>query len=149
MAAEPINIFSHKIDPRGVLGILRSMAPSLKVVGPEDCWEKIIVSGPKRLFRTSWTFAFNHDPNDGLGTRCAQYDSPVATQLDFRCCECFTDHRRAVRIDPSCNSDVLEHLGILGHRSGKLSQAAAGLLHDCEYLQCADERIASRGAIQT
>ena len=36
MAAEPINVFSRKIDPRGVVQFLRMLVPDLQVVGPED-----------------------------------------------------------------------------------------------------------------
>ena len=44
MAAEPINIFSHKIDPRGVVAALRGLAPDLKVVGPEDDWTRVEIA---------------------------------------------------------------------------------------------------------
>lgn len=69
MAAEPINIFSRKVDPRGVVQILRRLAPTLHVIGPDDCWEKIVVAGPKRLFGRSWSLTFVHDPEyyDGPG----------------------------------------------------------------------------------
>jgi hypothetical protein len=69
MAMEPINVFSRRIDPKGVLALLRSMDPSAQVVGPEDCWDKIVVSGPKRLLRRAATLTFNHDPDyyDGPG----------------------------------------------------------------------------------
>ena len=63
MAAEPINIFSRKIDPRGVVQVLRALAPALQVIGPEDCWEKIVIAGPKRLFKKSPSLSFQHDPN--------------------------------------------------------------------------------------
>jgi hypothetical protein len=39
MAMEPINIFSHRIDPRGVLAILRSLSPDVGVSGPGDDWQ--------------------------------------------------------------------------------------------------------------
>jgi len=69
MAAEPINIFSRKIDPRGVVQVLRTIAPSLQVIGPEDSWEKIIIAGPKRFFKKSLSLTFLHDPDyyDGPG----------------------------------------------------------------------------------
>jgi hypothetical protein len=36
MAFEPINIFSHRIDPRGVAELLRAAATDVKVSGPDD-----------------------------------------------------------------------------------------------------------------
>ena len=69
MAAEPINLFSRKIDPRGVVQVLRTLAPSLQVIGLEDCWEKIIIAGSKRFFKKSPLLTFIHDPDyyDGPG----------------------------------------------------------------------------------
>src|SRR4051794_29653924 len=55
-----MNIFSHKIDPRGVLGVLRSLAPDLKVEGPEDDWTRATVTfARKGFFRRPLTV--NHD----------------------------------------------------------------------------------------
>lgn len=39
MGFEPINIFSWKIDPRGVLGVLRRLAEEVSVIGPDNDWE--------------------------------------------------------------------------------------------------------------
>lgn len=61
MSAEPINIFSRKIDPRGVVRVLRTLAPSLQLEGPEDCWKKIIIAGPRRFFKKSASLTFMHD----------------------------------------------------------------------------------------
>jgi hypothetical protein len=63
MAMEPINIFSRRVDVRGVLALLRSLAPDIEVAGPEDCWKKIVVSGPKQWFKRPTTLTFTHDPN--------------------------------------------------------------------------------------
>jgi hypothetical protein len=63
MAAEPINIFSCKIDPRGVVRVLRSLAPSLQVIGPEDCWKKIIISTSRGWLRKPIVLAFLHNPD--------------------------------------------------------------------------------------
>lgn len=46
MAAEPINIFSHRIDPRGVLDLLRRLAPGLAVDGPPDDWRRVTLPVP-------------------------------------------------------------------------------------------------------
>jgi hypothetical protein len=35
---EPINIFSHHIDPRGVLSVLRSLTPSVQVIMDPENW---------------------------------------------------------------------------------------------------------------
>src|SRR5262249_38617990 len=43
--------------------VLRKVAPLLRVVGPEDAWEKIIIAGPKRFLRKSPSLTFLHDPN--------------------------------------------------------------------------------------
>src|SRR5438105_1176914 len=68
-ATEPINIFSHRIDPRGVLSVLRSLAPAVEVTGPDDTWQEAVITitrpgrkGPVRL-------TFRHDPDyyDGPG----------------------------------------------------------------------------------
>ena len=61
MSAEPITLFSHKIDPKCVLDVLRAMAPGLTVEGPEDDWQRITVSGPKRLLRKTPTITLTHD----------------------------------------------------------------------------------------
>src|SRR5262245_3907241 len=61
MAAEPIVIYSHKIDPAGVLQLLRRLAPDLRVDGPEDDWSTITIMGPKRFLRRPWTLSFGHD----------------------------------------------------------------------------------------
>jgi hypothetical protein len=44
MLMEPINIFSHRIDPRGVLSVLRSLAPDVVVTGPDDAWQEATVT---------------------------------------------------------------------------------------------------------
>lgn len=61
MAGEPFNVFSHRIDPRGVIAAVRSMADEVHVEGPEDDWTKIIVSGPKRLLRKRAQLVVSHD----------------------------------------------------------------------------------------
>jgi hypothetical protein len=62
MAVEPINIFSHRIDPRGVLMVLRQLAPDLKVDGPEDDWTSATIIMPRKgIFRRAATLEFRHD----------------------------------------------------------------------------------------
>ena len=59
--AEPITLFSRKADVKGVLDLLRSMDPGLVVVGPEDDWERITVTGGRRLLRKPRTLTFTHE----------------------------------------------------------------------------------------
>ncbi|MGE3809167.1 MAG: hypothetical protein AB7K24_31265, partial [Gemmataceae bacterium] len=62
MANEPISLLSYRIDPAGVATLLRKIAPHVDVVGPTHYWEKIIVSGKRRLFRKPPTLTFYHEP---------------------------------------------------------------------------------------
>ena len=62
MAFEPINIFSHRIDPRGVAELLRAAAADVEVSGSDDDWQKIVVKVAKRgLFRKARLLTFGHD----------------------------------------------------------------------------------------
>ena len=61
MAAEPLTLFSHKIEPAGVLALLRSLAPDLTVVGPEDDWERVTVTVRGGLLRRAASVTFTHD----------------------------------------------------------------------------------------
>jgi hypothetical protein len=61
MAAEPIVIYSHKIDPAGVLDLLRRMAPDLTVDGGPDDWSTITITGPRKFLRKPPTLSFGHD----------------------------------------------------------------------------------------
>lgn len=74
MAAEPITIYSHKIDPVGVLKLLRQMAPDLRIEGPEDNWKAITIEQPRGFLRKAACITFGHDRS--------YYDSPeFATQM--------------------------------------------------------------------
>jgi hypothetical protein len=68
MAFEPFNIFSHRIDVRGVIAVLRKLADKLTIEGPEDDWQKIIVLGPKKFLRKPARLLISHDS--------AYYDGP-------------------------------------------------------------------------
>jgi hypothetical protein len=61
MAAEPIDIFSHKIDPHGVLKLLRHLAPSAEADGPEDRWRSVTLTLPKAGGKESVRLTFRHD----------------------------------------------------------------------------------------
>lgn len=64
MAMEPINIYSRRIDPPGVVALLRSLVPAVVVDGPDDDWRAATVTAPGGARLT-----FHHDPDyyDGDG----------------------------------------------------------------------------------
>ena len=61
MAAEPIVIYSHKIDAAGVLQLLRQMSPGLQVKGPPDNWQSITITEKRGLLKRAATLSFGHD----------------------------------------------------------------------------------------
>lgn len=61
MGAEPITLFSHTIDPKGVLDVLRGMAPDLDLVGSEDNWERVTITGRRRFLRKPESITFTQD----------------------------------------------------------------------------------------
>src|SRR5690606_12199957 len=93
--------------------------------------------------------AFHHHPDHGFRTRSTQHDSAALAELAFGCRHRIPNDRRSTRVDLPRDPHVFEHLRVLRHRCGKLRETAPGLLHDREHLQCADERIPGRGAIET
>ncbi len=63
MSFEPINIFSNRIDPKGVADLLRSHGRTTKVQGADDIWESIVVEfSPKTIFRKARVLTIGHDP---------------------------------------------------------------------------------------
>jgi hypothetical protein len=62
MAAEPINIFSHKRDLVGIVTLLRQMSQNVQVIGSDDAWERIIVQGAKNWLRKAPTLVFKNSP---------------------------------------------------------------------------------------
>ena len=69
MATEPFNIFSRRIDVRGVIVILRKSVSEIELSGPEDDWRKLTAWTPRRLFRKRSRLLIVHDPEyyDGPG----------------------------------------------------------------------------------
>jgi hypothetical protein len=61
MAAEPITLFSHSIDPPGVARALRGLAPKLDMQGTDENWTRIIIRERRGLLRRAATIEFNHD----------------------------------------------------------------------------------------
>ena len=60
MAMEPINIFSRRIDPRGVLAVLRALDSDVDIVGPDDDWETATIT-IEREDREPFTLTFRHN----------------------------------------------------------------------------------------
>ena len=62
MAIEPISIFSHRIDPHGVVELLRGSGYDLEVAGPDDQWEQVaVVFSKKGWFRKTQLLTLGHD----------------------------------------------------------------------------------------
>ncbi len=61
MAAEPMNIFSHRIDPAGVAQLARKLDPGATVNGPDDDWQTIEFTPIKRgLLRRKRKLVLGH-----------------------------------------------------------------------------------------
>lgn len=62
MSFEPINLFSWRIDPRGVVDLLRRSGFGVEVKGPDDDWSEIVVTLKKGgLLRKALTLTLGHD----------------------------------------------------------------------------------------
>lgn len=68
MACEPINLFSHRIDPRGVLEVLRQFG-KVQVDGADDDWETAELTLKKNWLRKPQVLRLGHDAEyyDGDG----------------------------------------------------------------------------------
>ncbi len=53
MAHEPIVVYSRRIDPEGVVRLLRRIAKRVRVVGPDDDWNEAIVTVRTGFWRTT------------------------------------------------------------------------------------------------
>jgi hypothetical protein len=74
MAFEPINIFSRRIDPRGVVEVLRRSGLTMKIEGPADNWKQIVLTVRKgHLFRKPRVMTFGHDSDYYDGDRWPQH----------------------------------------------------------------------------
>ena len=62
MAAEPINIFSRKVDPAGVLAVLRKLDPGVRADGEGDAWRNATVTVRRGVLRKTLTLRFGNDP---------------------------------------------------------------------------------------
>ena len=71
---EPINIFSRRIDPRGVVELLRRLGKRVRVAGPDDDWTQAAVT-ISTGFWPSRQLVFGHDAN--------YYDGPDWPQQVF------------------------------------------------------------------
>ncbi len=68
MTAEPITIFSAKIDPEGVLACLRSMSPNHSIVQDAGGWSKVTMVVKRGLLRQPLSITFTHARNYYLGS---------------------------------------------------------------------------------
>ncbi len=68
MSAEPVVIYSHRVDPAGVARLLTEMAPDCEVIGPPEGWRSITIRGPARLLRRRSTLSFTQDPTYYAGS---------------------------------------------------------------------------------
>ena len=63
MAAEPISIFSIKINVSGVAQLVRRLNPDARIAGTDDAWTAIVITGKKSWFGKSTALTINHDPD--------------------------------------------------------------------------------------
>ncbi len=63
MSAEPIVIYSHKIDPAGVLEALRRLDPQVQADGTGANWRNATISIRRGMFRKPLVLTFMHDPD--------------------------------------------------------------------------------------
>ncbi len=71
MAAEPIVIYSHKVDPDGVLQLLKSLAPDAVVTPGAGGWSRISIA-EKRFLRKAASIHFGHSPDYYAGSDFAK-----------------------------------------------------------------------------
>lgn len=58
---EPFNIFSRRIDVRGVIEAARGVASEVRIVGFEDDWREITLFGPTKALRRRQQLRISHD----------------------------------------------------------------------------------------
>lgn len=62
MASEPINIFSHTIDPSGVAKLMKKLAPDSAIAGPASDWSEIrAVTKKGGMFRREKALILGHN----------------------------------------------------------------------------------------
>ncbi len=63
MAMEPITIYARRIDPRGVAELLRTLDPTVEIVGPDDAWESATLTVHQPGEAADLQLLFHHDPD--------------------------------------------------------------------------------------
>jgi hypothetical protein len=63
VSAEPIVLYSHRIDPGGVLRLLRDLAPDVEVEGSPDAWTRATIRESAGFLRKRRTLSFGHNPD--------------------------------------------------------------------------------------
>jgi len=62
--SEPITIFGPRVDPAGVLQLVRSRFDNVEVDGTDEAWTQLTVTFPKRRFwQKAQTLVLSHDPD--------------------------------------------------------------------------------------
>jgi hypothetical protein len=62
MALEPTMIYARRRDPRGVVALLRTLDPDVKIDGPDDDWKSATITLTQPGMDGSLTLSFLHDP---------------------------------------------------------------------------------------
>jgi hypothetical protein len=63
VSAEPIVLYSHRIDPVGVLRVLRDLAPDIEVEGTPEAWTRATIRQRVGFLRRPRVLSFGHDPS--------------------------------------------------------------------------------------
>jgi hypothetical protein len=75
MAVEAITIFSHKIDPDGVLRVVQATAPKIRETQEGGTWGKAVAEFPRGFLRKKLSLILTHDPDYYQGDRWPQQHS--------------------------------------------------------------------------
>ncbi|HEV8002857.1 MAG TPA: DUF4272 domain-containing protein [Planctomycetaceae bacterium] len=63
IATEPISLYSHRVDPQGVLQALKRVAVDFALEGTPAQWTQVIACGPRRLLRKRMELRIGHAPS--------------------------------------------------------------------------------------
>ena len=62
MALQPTMIYSRRLDPRGVLALLRTLDPEVQVAGSDEDWKAATLTLTQPGVSGPLTLTFSHDP---------------------------------------------------------------------------------------